>query len=267
MTNRENTSPMKTCTNCGQQKPISAFLEMGGEQGTSYGNICSTCRKTTLDELQRRKKTDAEGSSTTTDVGHKIDTEAKIQGEIDKRELVQRIDDEYHAERKDNAEVNQTTQQIKANAELGQRKHREDFLKKRSFLGSTPNKDDKTSAAQLRTEMLRGNEKDAQQSDNRFADKLKTEHDFTVENQGQQIAGQLRFQGQTFQQFRQWLGNSAPIVNNLNQTKKDPQPTKPGAVADDVNKTKATPKHEEKTKDPAVEFVENNWRPGGGRKR
>ncbi len=133
---------------------------MSGDQGTTYGNICSTCRKTTLDEIQRRKKTDADGSSTTTDVGHKIDTEAKVQGEVDKRELAQRIDDEYHADRKDNAEINQNDQQVKTNAEQGQRRHREDFLKKRSFLGGNTNKGEKNSTAQqLRTEMLRGNEK------------------------------------------------------------------------------------------------------------
>ncbi len=264
MSNRDNTSLTKTCMNCGQQKALSAFLEMSGTEGTAYGNICSTCRKTTLDELERRKKTDAEGS-TTTESGHKIDTKAKVHGAIDKREHVQRTDDEYHAERKTEAEVGTEQKQAKYNAESGQRKHREDFLKKRPFLGADPKASGKQAAQQLRTEMLHGNEKAAQQSSNRQEDRTKTEHDFTVANQGQQISGQIRFSGQTYQQFRQWLGNSAPIVNNLNQTKKDPAPKQAGAITQPVTQTKIFSKPEEKGKDPAVEFIEENWRPGSKR--
>lgn len=264
MSQHDSTSLTKTCMNCGQQKHLSAFLEMSGTEGTAYGNICSTCRKTMLDELQRRKKTEAEGS-TTTESGHKIDTKAKVQGTIDKRELVQRTDEEYHAERKVDAEDGKEKKQVKFNTESGQRKHREDFLKKRPFLGKDSNSSGKqTTAQQLRTEMLRGNEANAQQSSNRYDDRIKTEHDFTVANQGQQISGQIRFSGQTYQQFRQWLGNSAPIVNNLNQTKKDPAPKQAGSIAQPVTQTKIFAK-EEKGKDPAVEFIEQNWRPGSKR--
>lgn len=266
MSNRESTSLLKTCSNCGQIKPLSAFLEMNSDQGTTYGNICSSCRKTALDELQRRKKTDAEGGSTTTEIGHKIDTKAKVQGEIDKREHAQRIDDEYHAERKDTAEGNEATKQTNQIVDTGQRRHREDFLKRRPFLGSSANQSGKPSAAQqLRTEMLRGNEQAAQQSDNAAANKLATGIDPNAAEKGQRVAGQERFKGQSWQQFLQWLGNSAPIVNNQNQTKKDPEPKKSGAITQNVTKTTTKPKHEEKAPDPAVEFIKDNWRPGSKR--
>src|SRR3990167_4758510 len=138
MSKRDNTSLMKTCSNCGQQKPLSAFLEMSSEQGSSYGNICSSCRKTTLEELQRRKKSDAEGS-TTTDIGHKIDSKTKVQGEVDKRQHIQHVDEKYHAERKIDAETNKNTDQIKLNIASKQRDHRESFLKKSSLLGTKAN--------------------------------------------------------------------------------------------------------------------------------
>jgi hypothetical protein len=34
----------KTCINCGLQKPLTAYLQIAGAEGSTYGNICSTCR-------------------------------------------------------------------------------------------------------------------------------------------------------------------------------------------------------------------------------
>lgn len=255
----------KTCVNCGQQKPLSAFLEMSGTQGTAYGSVCSACRKTALEAVERRKKTDSEGS-TTSETGHKIDSKSKIHGEIDRREQRERIDEDYHEERKLDEVSADEKQEIKQQAEVGQKKHREEFLKKRTVLSG----DKKAGAApgflqkqQVETtnRALRDNENIALQAQGVQEDRIKTEHDFTVANQGQQITGQLRFSGQTFQQFRQWLGNAAPIVHNVNQTKKEAAAKQPGAVAEPVTKAK----EKVVTKDPAVEFVEKNWRPGSKR--
>lgn len=42
----KSTQPTRTCSVCGLQKPLAAFLQMIIGLGTHYGNICSTCRST-----------------------------------------------------------------------------------------------------------------------------------------------------------------------------------------------------------------------------
>src|SRR5215208_1216873 len=74
----------KICGICGQQKPLSAFLELTGKEGAHYGIICSTCRKTQMEQTKLKKEPD---ESTTSSTGHRIDLKAKVQAEIDKRQL------------------------------------------------------------------------------------------------------------------------------------------------------------------------------------
>lgn len=272
MSNETQPSITKACINCGQEKPLSAFLEMSGSEGSTYGSICSSCRKTALEDAERRKKTDAEGS-TTSESGHRIDTKAKVHGAIDKREQHQRTDEQYHEERKIDEEIGDKQDDMKNRAESGQKKHREEFLKKRTFLsGTTKTTATRSFGEKTKTNtkpktdtvspVAQDNEKTAQKAAGIQEDLIKNQHDFTVTNQGQQVAGQLRFNGQHFQQFRQWLGNAAPIVSNVNQTKEGAAPKQPGAIADPITKVKAK---ETPQTDPAVEFIEKNWRPGSKR--
>jgi hypothetical protein len=271
MTKASQPNLTKTCSNCGQHKPLSAFLEMSGTQGSAYGNICSSCRKTAMEAAERRKKTEAEGS-TTSETGHKIDSKTKVHDAIDKRELFQRVEEDYHEERKLEEEISEEKIIIKQNIEIGQKKHRQDFLGKRPPIPG----DQKTinsliarqqQIAAMNADANRENENTALQTHGLQEEGKKTPFDFTV---GQQVA-QLRFSGAVFQQFRQWLGNSAPIVHNVNQTTKQVAPKLAGAIAQAATHIKdsdaATGKHsvEEDTIDPAIEFVENNFRPGSKR--
>lgn len=261
----------KTCLNCGQQKPLTAFLEMSVSHGTAYGNVCSTCRKTAMEAAERRKKTEAEGS-TTSETGHKIDSKTKIHHDIDNREHANRTEEEYHEERKLDEEI--SVEKIEKNDQRTQieKKHREDFLKKRIVAPPTKKFGEglavKSAAEEINANRDQHNEITAKQTQGTQEERKKTEHDFTVAYQGQQVAGQIRFSGQAFQQFRQWLGNSAPIVNNINQTTKEAAPKQAGAIAQASNQIKdseATASKKPAPTDPITEFIEKNN--GPSRKR
>lgn len=238
----------KSCANCGLQKPLSAFLEMSSTEGAIYGNICSSCRKTALEEIAKRKKTDAEGSSSS-ESGHTIDSKVKVKTTVDNREFIARTEEEYHAERKIDEEISENKQERKATFESSQKKHRQDFLQKRTFLGDAKNTGKASAAQQLRTDVIKGNEQTAKQAISQKEERIKTGLDFTVAHQGEQIAGQMKYRGKAFLEFMTRVA-SAPISKTVNQKK---------AAAAQTEKA-----HEEETPS-AVEFIEKNWRPGGKR--
>lgn len=263
----------KTCVNCGQQKPLSAFLEMSSTHGASYGNVCAACRKTVQ---ERRKKTEAEGS-TTSETGHKIDSKTKIHEAADKREKFHQTQEEYYKERDLKDEVSDKVTEKKQITAHKEKKHREDFLHKPVKV------DDKKSAAaiaagkahsaEIISRTAQQQEAVAQQAHGVKEENKKTQHDFSIPHQGQQVAGQIRFQGQIFQQFRQWLGNSAPIVSNVNVTMKEAAPKQAGAITQSANQIQDTVVAHDKgevkktaiNKNPAIDFIEENFRPGSKR--
>lgn len=263
----------KTCVNCGQQKPLSAFLEMSSSHGASYGNVCAACRKTVQ---ERRKKTDAEGS-TTSETGHKIDSKTKIHEAVGKREKFQQTEEDYHKERDLNEAKSEEIIEKKQITEHREKKHRQDFLHKPIKVDSkklaAAIAAGKAHSAEIITRTAQQQEAAAQQTHGAKEEQKKTQHDFSVPYQGQQVAGQIRFQGQIFQQFRQWLGNSAPIVNNVNVTIKETATKQTGAIAQSANQIQDTAAAHDKgevkkdsiRKDPATDFIEENFRPGSKR--
>jgi hypothetical protein len=116
----------KTCIACGLQKPISAFLQISGPQGTSYGNICSTCRgsgadkKVVIDQAEDGRS----GSST----GLKIDSKAKVQIDRDKQavsELKKELDLTEHEKQ---LATSEDKAERKDDKEVAERKHRESYI-------------------------------------------------------------------------------------------------------------------------------------------
>ena len=262
----------KTCMNCGQQKPLSAFLEMSGTHGTAYGNVCSSCRKTAMEAMERRKKTEAEGS-TTSETGHKIDSKTKVHDAIDKREKSHQVEEDYHKERDLKEEADEKGIEKKQLTAQKEKKHRHEFLDKRSEKPI-----DKKAEAVIAANKKYGAEtvaRNAQQIEatareamGAHDERKKTQYDFSIPYQGQQMGGQIRFSGQIFLQFRQWLGNSAPVVNNVNVTQKQAAPKQAGAITQSVNQTRdsvVSAKKGEASPDPAIELIEKNWRPGSKR--
>ena len=82
-----NLSLMKTCSSCGKQKPLSAFLQLSGKEGATYGNVCSICRKTAIE-----KPNIEPDESTRQGSGVVIDSKAKATSDTDKKLFRQEIE-------------------------------------------------------------------------------------------------------------------------------------------------------------------------------
>src|SRR5579872_1801734 len=83
----------RTCVVCGQKKPLVAFLELAGEKGHTFGDICSTCRGS---GKGRKKTIEDPGDKTDGTTRLQIDNKAKIQLEHEKnQQLKETTDREY----------------------------------------------------------------------------------------------------------------------------------------------------------------------------
>lgn len=128
---------LKICSVCKEKKPLSAFLQLSDKQGTTYGNICASCRKQLSAKTTAPTPTDEESSGTSTKA--KIDSKTKVHDAKDKRQIREQVDERYHEEREKDA--TQEDKQIQKTLTIAkeERKHREGFLEKpaRPFLDTS----------------------------------------------------------------------------------------------------------------------------------
>lgn len=140
--NKPNPSLTKTCSSCGIQKPLSAFLQLTDKNGTTYGNICSTCRHANKENAPTEK----EGSTRSdTELTLTIDAKARAQYEIDHVQHHQQEEDEYSEEREKQESLEINRIEKKEQLVKSEKKIRETLLGKRSFLSS----DKKTDAQKI----------------------------------------------------------------------------------------------------------------------
>lgn len=199
----------KTCLGCGLIKPLSAFLQISSDDGTLYGTICANCRQAGITAPKGQEWEDSSSS----DTQHTIDTKSKVKSESDKRAKQQAAEDRYFDDRdKAESQVSKTTskQQI---TQHGEKKHRDSYLKNRSFLDS--NKPNTVSDSSVH-----GSEAQIREA-GRF--------DFSAPFEGSRVS-QIKHTGEHYQRFKTWLGKSSPIVqnaerNNPEQKKESQQPT------------------------------------------
>jgi len=212
---KSSVSLTKICNSCGQQRPLSAFLQLTGPQGTTYGNTCAPCRKANLEKPQSPKEPEEKTSSTT---GVKIDSKTKVKGEIDKRAQRKQIEDQYFKDREKQSEKQtQQTQKIQHVAQ-GEKKHRS-FLEKRSFLDSA-----KKPASTNPHHVFGGEEQKAKAGKLDFA---------TGPVDHTRVAGQIKLTSPIYQAFKSWLGN-APIVSAAEKAAQQNNNT-PNAESDALN--------------------------------
>lgn len=119
----------KTCTICGQRKPLSAFLQIIDTH--EYGSVCASCRKAGLDQIPKEPE-----DSTRSTTGAKIDAKLKVKEAADNREIRKQVEEDYFEERE-----NQDEKQVLHKEKVGSiakdaKKHRSEFLEKRSFLNT-----------------------------------------------------------------------------------------------------------------------------------
>ena len=186
--NPANPQLTKTCSSCGLQKPLSAFLQLAGLQGALYGSICSSCRKSDKD-----KKSVEPNESTTSTSGVKIDSKAKIQMDIDKRKHRQAVEERYH-EDKEKSDKRQSQQALKVEKVItDEKKHRQDFLKKSSFLDNlSKKKQDMTDTSSLEIKEVQKKQIDISGSDTQIP--------------------QTKHNSAEFNKVKAWFGSGSPIV-------------------------------------------------------
>lgn len=180
----------KLCSNCGLKKPLSAFLQMSDSRGAVYGNICSSCRKTSKDNV----KTTTDHESSTSSTGVKIDSKVKVQGDIDKRQRVQQVEELYHEGRDDREALQNKTDLKTKTIASEERKHREKtllkFLDKQVKTGDSP-------------KVFGGQQQTIKEG----------EIDLTAPFIDTQITGKIKFTSARFQQMRALFGNT-PLLKN-----------------------------------------------------
>lgn len=245
--NKADSTLTKTCSSCGQQKPLSAFLQLSETQGTVYGNICAACRKAGLDKAAKQ---DEKEESSKSDTGHKIDSKAKVAGEVDKRQLKQKSEEEYFEEREvdqeQQAEVTEKLDQTKTS----ERKHRETFLDRRSFLTDkrTPAQRNAEAAQKIAQseQQIQSQQETARQEQVVKQEEQRKAADLTTPYSG---GAQTKF-GSEFEKFKAWLGKGSPIV----------QAAERAAAAKGMQQNKDASK-----KETPGEHIDKNWGPKGKR--
>lgn len=207
-------NPTKVCSNCGQQKPLSAFLQMA--EGRGYGNICSTCRHAAIEDGASDESADQEESSTSKS-RHRIDSKAKVHGEIDKRQLRKEKEEQYHQEREKNDLQRSEKWQKIIDSTQDSKKYRD---RTRSFLDAKKIKPTSTTA------FIVGGEQQAAKEARIDSASLAIDTS---------IPGKEKYKTELFNrfkhQFRIWLGNpSAPIAKSAEQAQLTPESEKESAA-------------------------------------
>jgi hypothetical protein len=131
----KNTSLTKTCSSCGLEKPLSAFLQIAGPEGTMYGNLCASCRSGKLDKPKPAKEPD---ETTTSATGLKIDSKVKAKSEKDKALFHKEREEKELKEQEKKKEENLVKTEKVEHKLHSERKHREGFLQNRVFSDKTP---------------------------------------------------------------------------------------------------------------------------------
>lgn len=232
---------IRTCTACGIEKPLAAFLQISGKQGTNYGSVCASCRSAGRTAKSPPIPIEEDSTTATTDV--RIGSKEKVYAEQEKKRYLKDLKGLHikEAKKRDEAVVESVEQKdIKEKAEKDHRKFYIETKQKQGFLGQRrpvdPNSADgiaernaKQQLEHARNLLENRNQIETQKQEEIIKQEFQiTSLDFSMPF----IAGQtnqLRFQTDTFLKFKSWLGMSSPIVRTLELLyNKNNMPTTPG---------------------------------------
>lgn len=227
----------KTCSSCGENKPLAAFLHLGAN-GTEYGSICASCRKTNANATLSQDQDESTRSTTR----KTIDSKSKVASDKSKWEEWHQTEEQYHEERDATEELANETEEKSQLVQKDERKHRE-LIKSRSFLEASKRnpaqigeirQQSEQRAAQQATNTRDNNEKDQTRKEDAVREEMKqTQVDFGGSFQDTHIAKEKYVRSSVFNSYKQWLGNSG-IVKNVE--KAGPLKTKENATLLEVAK-------------------------------
>jgi hypothetical protein len=228
----------RTCTACGQVKPLVAFLELAGAHGHSYGNICSTCRGSNSAQkstIENSEPGDKSGGSTR----FQLDNKARMQTEVEKEDLFKHQNDLVQDEKAKKDQLAENTSAQTEQKEKIDKKYREDYLQSQEQQATTKTKKQPTGSfldrqkqgAQAYTQEKLWVEKgqivvatENLQTSNK-TEVQKTAADVSTIDLGEPSKMIGRSAESIFGRFRDYLGKSAAINRTLAQyEKKTEQP-------------------------------------------
>lgn len=253
----------RTCTVCGQKKPLVAFLELAGEKGHTYGDICATCRSAGRGRKKAGEEAAGQSGGTTR---LQIDSKTKVQQDLDKKEQAKEsVEQDYEEKlKKENAEAEETSESEQR--EEAEKKYREEYLERRK---QGPATTDKTNVPATK-------ENQATQAQGFYQEKARVTKEFHQQASDQQLG--KKTSGLTPEYINKYVsatGRSAESLfgqflgqfmrNHLQtQAKTAPagaaqQKTKAAAPVTGKGKTQETGKPEQQENN-ATEFVRNNFK-------
>lgn len=209
----------RTCSACGEEKPLSAFLQVGGAQGTHYGAICTPCRIAGKTTAPDEKHNEEEG--TTIRSGERIGIKEKVYATREQRRQREDTKQLFIKDSKKRDEFRDDLQKDidrKQKIEKAQRKIFIDEKQKRGFLNQSkiPERAGK-STERIAPPLTR--EQDNLAETLKIEDIIRQEFQITsldfsapfIANQTTQV----KFYSDTFLRFKSWIGASSPIVRTL----------------------------------------------------
>lgn len=228
MNKSDQTTISKNCSSCGLQKPLSAFLQITGPEGATYGHICSACHKTNLSK-PKTPISDGEGS-TTSETDNRIGAEERIFDAAEKKKQFEETSELYRKE-EEKDELISTIQIDKVNKiAKGEKDHRESYLQKRPFLSGHEKK-----KSPSEEQVFGGTEHAA----------IEGKIDFSAPFIDTMIVGKEKHKSAIFNQFKSWLGTGTPVGSTVKKT--------------EISSQKNNKEHTEK--ESLAKIVEDTWGP------
>lgn len=209
---KPNAPLIKICRSCGQTKPLSAFLEISGPQGSTYGDTCSACRSKASIDKNKLPTDISDGSASGTE--KTIDPNAKMWGDKERKQQHEDVEIRY-AEDRDKAEEQRLEQTDKTTTTADENRKRiettKSFLDKSSYRDTLIKEATRKSAThqQIITEQVVQTEQVAKA-------KIKDEINLTAPFEG--VAGQEKYKSAEYQRLRTLFGRGAAI-NHVEQLK------------------------------------------------
>lgn len=246
----EKKSPLtRTCFSCGIEKPLAAFLQLSGTQGTLYGNICADCRNIDIRNKKQNLDTEERGRSST---GIRIDSKVKVQREIDQKIALQKQKDDHLEENKKLEKDSADKSEQIISKEKGEKDHRTRYIEakqKRDFLGlkqkAVSSKSD--FSTQEKNINLDLNQSENQRKEDNKREELNQTTDFSSGASIDPGLAGIRFQlGESQKRLETLLGKSA-FMSRIKHTFgiKNPTSEKPSEPTKSAD-------------EPIVDYVKNN---------
>lgn len=204
----KTTKLTRTCLACGLEKPLAAFLQITGTQGTVYGNVCSSCRSTSAKAKKNIPtiEDDARGAT-----GITIDSKARIRMEQLHAEMDQKKETEKiaHLDKREKMILEKALKT--QNKEQAEKHHREGYIEDKEKIKFTKSIEKKPEKKPLDRSFISNHQHVLET--HMIEESLKQEINLVNVDTSQLFLdsqfGEIKFQSEVFKSFKTWLGTSA----------------------------------------------------------